>query len=283
MDGNDSKSFRRFGPWAVITGGSEGLGAEFARQIAARGLNVALVARRSDVLQGFCTELRRQSEVDILPITLDLAAPGAVESLCTRLSGREVGLLVCSAAASPLGDYLDVPAADHSRLVDLNCKVPALLSWELGRSMASRGRGGIILVSSMASFQGTGFVAHYAASKAYLRVLAEGLWNELHGLGVDVLACCPGLVRTPTLFDGHPVRPAWLASPLMDCAPVVKQTLGALGRRPVVVPGAANRLSSWITRRLLPQRAATALASRGTRAMYPQSRPRLSGRTRSPS
>lgn len=266
---NSSNALDR-GRW--LRAGRKGWARSSARQIAARGLNVALVARRADVLQRFCGELRTRSAVDVLPISLDMAASGAVESLCARLAGREVGLLVCSAAASPLGDYLEVPASDHSRLVDLNCKVPALLSWELGRGMAVRKRGGIILMSSMAGFQGTGFVAHYAASKAYLRVLAEGLWNELHGLGVEVLACCPGLVRTPTLFDGHPVRPAWLASPLMDCAPVVKQTLAALGRRPVVVPGAGNRVSSWITRRLLPQRAATALASRGTRALYRKDR-----------
>jgi hypothetical protein len=268
MNSKASKFLQQYGPWALIIGGSEGLGAEFAKQIAARGLNVALVARRQGVLERFCSELREQCSVQALAIPLDMAASDAVESLCVHLANLEVGLLVCSAAASPLGDYLEVPAAEHGRLVDLNCKVPALLSWELGRRMAARGQGGIILVSSMAGFQGTGFVAHYAASKAYVRVFAEGLWNELHDRGVNVLASCPGLVRTPTLFDGHPVRPAWLASPLMDCAPVVKQTLAALGRRPVVVPGAANRLSSWISRRLLPERAAIALASYGTRAMY---------------
>jgi short-subunit dehydrogenase len=274
MQADSTKFVRRFGPWALITGGSEGLGAEFARQAAERGLNVALVARRPEVLQTFREELLGRYSVDVKSIALDLAAPGAVAALCGQVQGLDIGLLVCSAASSPLGDYLEVPAADHSRLVDLNCRVPALLSWELGRRMAARQRGGIILVSSMAGFQGTGFVAHYAASKAYVRVLAEGLWNELRGKGVDVLACCPGLVRTPTLFAGRPVRPSWLASPLMDCAPVVRQTLDALGRRPVVVPGTANRLTSWITQRLLPRRAAILLASRGTRAMYPSRRVR---------
>ncbi len=272
MKDRSSKLVQRYGPWALITGGSEGLGAEFAAQTAGLGFDVALVARRPQLLHGFCDELRRRFSVNVKSIPLDLSSPGAVEALCGAVGDLDIGLFVCSAASSPLGDFLDVAAADHSRLVDLNCRVPALLSWELGRRMSARRRGGIILVSSMAGFQGTGFVAHYAASKAYVRVLAEGLWNELRGTGVDVLACCPGLVRTPTLFDGHPVRPSWLASPLMDCAPVVRQTLAALGRKPVVVPGTANRVASWITQRLLPRRAAINLASRGTRAMYPSRR-----------
>jgi hypothetical protein len=282
MSKDSSKFAERFGPWAVITGGSEGIGAEFARQIASRGLSLVLVARREEVLRKFCDELREKFRVDVLSMSLDLAAAGAVELLCERTADLDVGLLVCSAASAPLGDFLDLKAADHTRLLDLNCRVPALITWELGRRMAARGRGGIILLSSMAGFQGTGFVAHYAASKAYVRVLAEGLWHELRSRGVDVLASCPGLVRTPTLLDGHPVRPPWLASPLMNCTPVVRQTLVALGRRPVVVPGAANRLSCWISRRLMPQRAATALASRGTRAMYPKHREGITRTTSSP-
>jgi hypothetical protein len=250
MSTHSSAFRRRYGTWAIIIGGSEGLGAEFARQIAAYGLNLVLVARRLDVLQGLSTEVRSRFSIEVLTISLDIAEEGSIYSLCARTEALDVGLLVCSAAFSPLGNFLEVSMEDHHRLVDLNCRVPAHLSWELGRKMAARRRGGIILVSSMAGFQGTGFVAHYAASKAYVRVLAEGLWNELHGHGIDVLASCPGLLRTPTLFDGHPVRPAWLASPLMDCVPAVRETLRALGRRPVVVPGRINRISSWVTRYL---------------------------------
>ena len=259
----------RYGPWALITGGSEGLGAEFARQVAGRGLDVVIVARRGDVLARFCAELRERFSVDVRTIQLDLSQPGAVAALSDQVRELDVGLLVCSAALSPLGDFLQLPAEDHARLVELNCRVPALLSWEFGRRMVARGRGGIILLSSMASFQGTGFVAHYAASKAYLRVLAEGLWNELHDKGVDVLASCPGLVRTPTLLDGQPVRASRLAPPVMDCAPVVRHTLAALGRRPVVVPGTVNAMVSWITQHLLPRRFAITLTSNGTRSLYP--------------
>ncbi|MGA2765564.1 MAG: SDR family NAD(P)-dependent oxidoreductase [Spirochaetia bacterium] len=265
----DLSAFRRhYGEWALITGGSEGLGAEFARQIAERRLNVVLAARRPELLETVSGDLRRRFGVEVLCVSTDLGKPGAVESLCAEIKELDVGLIVCSAAYSPLGDFLGLAGADHNRLVELNCRVPSFLCWEMGRRMMARHQGGIILISSMAGFQGTGFVAHYAASKAYVRVLAEGLWNELHSNGVDVIASCPGLLRTPTFLDGHPERPPWLASPLMDCSPAVRETLAALGRRPVVIPGRANRISSWITGHLLPRRAAIALASAGTKAMY---------------
>jgi short-subunit dehydrogenase len=265
----DTDSFgSSYGPWAVVTGGSDGLGAEFASQLAAAGLNLVLVARRADVLERLAADLRGRHGVETLTVALDVSEQASLEKILRDTEAMDVGLLVCNAAASPLGPFLDELPAVHRQLIDLNCRAPALLAWEMGRRMASRGRGGIILVSSMAGFQGTGHVVHYAASKAYLRVLAEGLWDELRAKGVHPLACCPGLVRTPTFLRGGPVRPAWLASPLMDPAPVVREALRALGRKPVVVPGRANRAALWITEHLMARRQRITLASRGTRAMY---------------
>jgi short-subunit dehydrogenase len=268
MQPQTAKLRTSYGPWGIITGGSEGLGAEFARQLAAAGLNLLLVARRRKLLERFAGELAQRHGVQVQAVCLDMADARDVAALIERAAGLDVGLLVCSAASSPIGPFLGHSWETHERLVELNCKTPARLTWELGRRMSERKRGGIILLSSMASLQGTGCVVHYAASKAYVRVLAEGLWNELHGKGVDVLACCPGIVSTPTFLGDDPRPPRWLASPLMECQPVVTQTLRALGRKPSVVPGSANKLASWFTQRLLPRRMTIALASIGTRAMY---------------
>jgi len=251
-----------------VVGASEGIGAEFARQLAARGLNLALAARRADVLQHTCEALRLSCGIQVLAVRLDMADADSVDSLVARTASLDVGLLVCSAAVSPVGSFLSRPRSEHERLVAVNCRAPALLAWEYGRAMARRGRGGIILLSSMSGFQGVGSVAHYSASKAYVRVLAEGLWNELHSQGVHAIACCPGIVSTPTYHSEQPVRPVWLPSPLMECGPVVARTLRALGKRPVVVPGAANAVASWFTQRLMPRKAAIALTSAGTRALY---------------
>ena len=259
----------RYGPWALVTGGSEGLGSEFAEQLARRGLNLVLAARRREALEGFARNLKSRHSVRIRTISLDLSNRASVGALTSQVKDLEIGLLVCNAASAPIGPFLEHSPETHQRLVDLNCLSPALLSHELGRGMAARGRGGVIFVSSMAGFQGGELVSHYGASKAYLRVLAEGLWVELGRQGVDVLACCPGIIRTPTYLKENPASPGRFAPPRMECGPVVSQTLHALGRGPVVVPGAANRAAVWITQRLLPRRAAIALTSRGTRAMYP--------------
>jgi short-subunit dehydrogenase len=134
--------------------------------------------------------------------------------------------------------------------------------------MVARGRGGIVLLSSMASLQGGALVAHYAATKAYLRVLAEGLWEELRPAGVDVVACCAGRVRTPTWKRSGPRAATLLAPPVMEAEPVVEATLAALGRQPVVIPGRLNRLAALATSRLLPRPTAVALVSAATRRMY---------------
>jgi hypothetical protein len=271
MQADKSEFQAKYGPWAVIIGGSDGIGAEFARQLASRGLNLVLVARRPDLLKRFADELTQRYGVQVVTVTLDLADPRSVDSIVNRTSNLQVGLLICNAASSPIGPFIGHARATHHELLEVNCRTPALLAWEFSQRMSRQGRGGIILVSSMAGFQGTGYVAHYAASKAYIRVLAEGLWNELRGQDVHVLACCPGIVNTPTFQREGPVRPRWLASPLMDCPPVVSQTLRALGRKPIVVPGTSNKVAAWLTQRLLPRRLTIALASRGTRAMYRRS------------
>ena len=122
----------------------------------------------------------------------------------------------------------------------------------------------------MAGLQGTARVVHYAATKAYLRVLAEGLWAELRPEGVAVLACVAGPTRTPAFLRSRPRGPKWLVGDAMEPEAVAEQTLRALGSQPVVVPGRMNRLTVHVTQRLLPRRLAVALNSAATRAMYPE-------------
>ncbi len=188
----------RYGPCAVVVGGSEGLGAAFAAELAARGLDLVLVARRLDALAASADRLRGAHAVSVTTLAVDAGAPGGAAAIEVATEGRDVGLLVCSAAFGPIGPFLDLAPDEIDRMVDLNCRAPARLAHSFGRRLAARGRGGIVLLSSMAGLQGSACIAHYAATKAYGRVLAEGLWAELAPRGVDVLACCPGRVHTPT-------------------------------------------------------------------------------------
>ena len=254
----------RYGPWALVAGASDGIGASFAGALAGYGLNLMLVARRAPLLDTLADTLTRQHGVAVHTIAADLATTDGLEAVLE--STVDVGLLVCNAALAPVSRFDDLQPDTVDTMVELNVRAAARLTHAYGRIMLDRGRGGIILLSSMASLQGTALVAHYAATKAYLRVLAEGLWYEWRPRGVDVLACCPGLVATPTYRRGSPT-PSRLVPPPMTPDAVARDALAALGRRPVMVPGWRNRVAAGIAARL-PRGAAIALASRQTAAMY---------------
>jgi short-subunit dehydrogenase len=262
---------RRYGPWALIAGGSEGLGAAFAEALASRGLNLILIARRQEVLSTFAQKLIQKYQVQVESLVYDLANGEALIRLIRSSSQKDVGLLVCNAALAPVGNFLDQPLQNHLNLLNLNCRSAISLAHAFGQRMVDRKSGGIILVSSMAGLQGTATVAHYAASKAYLKILGEGLWAELRPQGVDVLTCCAGLIRTPTFLKGDPTRRGPRALPVMEADRVVAATLSALGKKPVVIPGLINKLASFLTQRLLPRRLVIELAASGTAAVYSKS------------
>jgi short-subunit dehydrogenase len=256
---------RKYGPWALVAGASEGLGAAFTEALAARGLHLLLLARRAALLEALAARLRVEHGVEARAIALDLGGPALLDDLRAAAAGLEVGLLVYNAAYSRIGPFLDQTLEDKLRILDVNCRGPLILADELGRAMAERGRGGIVLMSSMAAMQGSPLVATYAATKAYNLVLAESLWDELRDRGVDVLACRAGATRTPG-YEAS--KPAVESGPVMEPAAVVEAALGALGKTPSVVPGLANAAASFVMGRVLPRRAAVRIMGRVTRKMY---------------
>ncbi len=263
----------RYGPWALVVGGSDGIGAAFAHDLAGRGLHLVLVARRAAALRELARELEARHGVRVRALVRDAAAPGAAQAIMADVADLDLGLLVCNAALGPVGPYLDLTPADIDSMLALNCQLAAQLAHATAGRMRSRhpAGGGIILLSSMAGLTGSAQIAHYAATKAYLLVLAEGLWRELRPSGVDVLACCPGRVTTPTMArTGAQPAPRY-APGLMAPGPVARQALAALGRQPVVIPGRWNQVAASVSR-LLPRRHAVALVSAATLAMYPPGR-----------
>jgi short-subunit dehydrogenase len=257
---------QRFGTWALVAGASEGLGAAFARALAARGLNLVLAARRSDPLQRLAADLEATHRVEVRPMALDLADEVSVLRLAAAGNELGVGLLVCNAAFAPVGPFVEVPLADHLRVIAVNCRAPVALSHVLGAEMARRGRGGIILMSSLAGFQGAPQIAHYAATRAYNLVLGEGLWEELRQQGVDVLVCCAGATRTPG-YEAHPAPARLLAPPVLEPEAVVEHALRALGSTPSTIPGRWNRIASFILRRFVSRRRSVLLMGSSTRAL----------------
>ncbi len=267
----DSPTYRgwsaeRHGPAALIIGASDGIGAAFAERLARYGSDLVLVARRAEPLAELADRLRRHG-VRVRTDAVDAATAEGRDRLVAIAGSDQIGLLVCNAALAPVGPFLDLAPADLDAMIDLNCRTAAHLARVCGERMTARGRGGLVLLSSMASDGGSAMVAHYAATKAYLRVLAEGLWAEWRSFGVDVLACCPGPVDTPTYAASQPRRVTGIMPSTLSARAVAADTLDALGRGPIVVPGRWNRLLAAATG-LVSRRSRVLIASRRTRAMY---------------
>ncbi len=259
-------SFRaRYGPWALVAGASEGIGAAFAEELAARGLSLVLLARRTGPLDDLAASLRAKHRVEVATASVDLGAPSLLADARAAVGDREIGLLVYNAAYALIGPFLEQAIEDKLRVIDVNVRGPIVLAHEFGRGMAARRRGGIILMSSLAGTQGTPYVSTYAATKAFNLVLAEGLWDELREQGVDVLACRAGATRTPAYERSNP---ASALAPIMDPQPVAAQALAALGKQPSMIPGAANAAIAFLMGRVMPRRAAITVMGSATRKMY---------------
>lgn len=254
---------RRYGPWALVAGGSSGIGAAFAEELAARGCDVVVVARDPDVT-AMAEDLARRHDVATLGVDLDLGRPDLVAALDAHLADVEVGLLVWNAAAAPRGrfDRTDPDALDAA--VDVNVRGPVRLVRHLVPGMVGRGHGGIVLMSSLAAGQGSAVLATYAATKAFTRVWAEGLWADLAPHGVDVVAVTPGATDTPA-YRASGARSGPTPG---DPADVARAGLDGLGRGPVVVPTSRDRVSGLVMERLLPRRTAVRTMSSVTRRMY---------------
>lgn len=254
----------RYGPWALVAGASEGLGAEFATQLAARGLNLVLIARREEPLNALSARLKSEYAVEARALPLDLAREDLGQVVSEATSDIEVGLLVYNAAVSLIGSYFEAPLEEHLKEIAVNCRAPMTLAYLLGLPMIKRRRGGILLMSSLGGAQGSALLVNYTATKAYNRLLAEGLWDELREQGVDVLTSCPAAVSTPGYLASAPRGSMSSMTPRA----VVTESLGALGKGPAIIPGWSYRLANVFMQRVLPRKSAIKLMGSVTRRMY---------------
>lgn len=228
----DQRFHDRYGPWAVVTGASEGIGRAFADDLARRGLNLVLVARRGAILEDMAARYAIENGVETRVVVADLSDPAGPGALAEATSALEVGLVVAAAGYGLSQPLIDCDIDDELRMVDLNCRSVLATANHFGRLFAGRRRGGLILLSSLFAFQGVPRAANYAATKAYVQSLAEGLRIELAPFGVDVVVSAPGPVqsgfaRRADMRMGLAARPAEVA----------QATLAALGRRSIVRPG----------------------------------------------
>jgi short-subunit dehydrogenase len=253
----------KYGPWAIVAGASEGLGAAFAEALAERGLNLLLLARRGDHLQAIADRLRAGSRVQVRVDVCDLARADLPKAIEAATADLDIGLAVYNAAYVPVGDLIGRSIDDLLQVIDVNVRGPLVLVRALAPKMVQRGRGGIVLMSSLAGDQGAPRIATYAASKAFNTVFGQGLWKELAPRGVDVVVCCAGAIRTP----GYATTAGKDAPGTLNADDVANQALDALGRGPVVVPGAINRVARFVLGRALPRRTALSIFARSTQEL----------------
>jgi uncharacterized protein len=242
--GISDRKWERYGPWALITGASDGLGREFAISLARQGMHLVLVARRETVLTTLAERLTREYGVACRVIALDLGTTDAAKTLDDSTRDLDIGLVIAAAGFGTSGPFLSGDLDNEFDMLMVNCGSALALTYRFGHRFGQRfahgRRSGLVLFSSLVGFQGVPGSAHYAATKAYIQSLAEGIAPELAAKGISVLATAPGPVHT-----GFASRARMQMGKALTPAQVVAATLSALGNRTTVRPGWLSKLLGW--------------------------------------
>lgn len=242
----------RYGPWAVITGAAraQGLGAQFAHELAARGLNLVLIDILETELHATAENIRSRYSVQIKPVVLDLGGRDFLAELTAITDPLDVNLLICNHFFTPKNPvpFLDSDLSIHQQMLDVNARAYMTLVHHFGRRMRAQHRGGMILVGSGAGLVSSPYTASYSANKAYQLTLGEALWYELRQAQVDVLVIPAPLMSTqPTGMEQFP------KSLMVDPRRVAREALAALGKRHWVIVGLTTKLLLFFQTRILPR------------------------------
>ncbi len=232
----------RFGPWAVVTGASSGIGEAFARQLAARKMHLVLVARREDRLKRLASELAGRHAIETRIVPVDLAADEFLPVIEQATHDLDIGLFVNNAGVLHAGQFLDHNLPDELNQLQVNTRAVLVLAHHFGRRMRDRRRGGMIFLASTVAFAGVPGMSAYAATKVHVLAFAEGFAREVAHHGIAVLALCPGPTSTEIWPSG--------TTPTLPMRPEAVAEIGLrkLGRRTMVVAGLLNRLITFSTR-----------------------------------
>ncbi|MEM8750737.1 MAG: SDR family NAD(P)-dependent oxidoreductase [Pseudomonadota bacterium] len=234
-----------FGPWAIVTGASSGIGTAFAHALAAQRYNIVLVGRRADALAVVADRLQDDHEIKTRTIIADLSDDGFLKKIRKETDDLDIGLLISNAGGDVMGALLKVELDDLTRMLHLNTRSHLELAHHFGRRFIERAYGGILLVSSTAGLQGTPYLGNYAGAKAYLLNLGSALNYELRDTRIHTTVLLPGPTTTPGLTQRNDIPLDTLPAPQMTAEAVVREGLAALARnKPFVIAGRMNRFMS---------------------------------------
>jgi short-subunit dehydrogenase len=255
----------RYGDWALVTGASAGIGAEFARAFARDGLSVVLTARRADKLRELAAELEKTYHVATRVVAADLADAAGPGRVADAVADLEIAVLVNNAGFGASGRFEKLAPERLREMVQLNCLAPVLLTHRLLPAMRARGRGAIVITGSIAGRQGLPLHGVYSATKAFDLLFGESLAVELEDQGIDVLVLEPGSTETEFQQVANETP-----HPGESAAEVVAAALEALGRHHTVVSGWFNWLRANAAGRLAPRRLVTSVAEELMAAQTPE-------------
>ena len=258
----------KYGPLALVAGASEGIGAAYSDYLAAEGMDLILIARRKEPLEQLAASLINKYNINVTTLNCDLSELGAARHIKEFVSDKEINVLVYNAALSYIGPYDDDTVEHNIAIASCNMITPMTMVRVFGEEMLKREKGALILMTSLAGFQGSGFLASYAATKAFNRVLAESLWYEWKNRGVDVIACCAGATSTKNYLLTNPGKLGFFAPRVLSPEEVVEECFNRLGKKPSFIAGTGNKLASFVMQRLLPRQAAINIMGDTTRRIY---------------
>lgn len=235
---------RRFGPWALITGASSGIGREFARQIAASGINVVLAARRQGLLEEAGGEFAREFRVQSRAVVVDLSDAGFLQTLAQATQDLDIGLVISNAGTGNPGEFLKLNREEMAGLLRLNSCAHMEIAHHFGRRLAKRGRGGILLGGAMGAAAGIPYMANDSGAKAYVQSFGEALHVELKPLGVNVTVLIVGPTQT-AIIDKFGMDPKTMPMKPMTAEQCAFEGLEALRKnRATHLSGRVNRIMS---------------------------------------
>ena len=235
---NEFKS--KYGPWAIVTGASDGIGKAVASELAKFGLNLVLVARRKELIDELASRFQKENGIQTRSIELDLSEAESSQKLLLMTSDIEVGLFAAIAGFGTSGNLIDSDLKKELNMIDVNCKSIVQQSYLFGQIFSKQGHGGIILMGSLVGFQGVPHAANYAATKAFVQTLAEGLNIELKKYGVDVLSVAPGPVAS-----GFGKRADMNMTKAAQPEDFAKELILALGKKMTVRPGFLSKFLGY--------------------------------------
>lgn len=259
---------KKYGTTALVAGASEGIGAAYATHLAQAGYNLLLVARREEPLAKLADHLEKKYAVSVTYFCCDLAAAEGPSIMAEKIATLTIDLFVYNAALPFIGKFENDNATHLQQMIQTNVTTPLHLIHLIGTKMLAQKKGAIIQMASLAGFQGSGFLSVYAATKAFDRILAEGLWYEWKERGVDVIACCAGATATPNYINSKPVKVSFFAPKVQSPEEVVTECFERLGKVPSFVSGSGNKVATFLMQRLMPRKLAINIMGDTARKMY---------------